>query len=70
MVLGLNLAIVLISIAAYRAGWVPVWGIGLGVAALVGDFSPTSYNTVLHAVFATALFALIVRGSQQRDVTV
>jgi hypothetical protein len=69
VVLGLNLAIVLISIAAYRAGWVPAWGIGLGVAALVGDFSPTSYNTVLHAVFATALFVLVVRGSQRRTAT-
>ena len=65
VVIGLNLAIILISIAAYRAGWVPAWGIGLGVAAFLGDFSPTSYNTVLHSVFATALFVLVVRGSRE-----
>jgi hypothetical protein len=62
VVLGLNLAIVLVSVAGARAGWIPRWGILLGVAALVGDFSPTSYNTVIHACFAAALFALMVRG--------
>jgi len=64
VVLGLNLAVILISVAAYRAGWVPAWGIALGVAAFLGDFSPTSYNTVIHAAFASALFVLIVRGSR------
>jgi hypothetical protein len=68
VVIGLNLAIILISVAAYRVGWVPAWGIGLGVAAFLGDFSPTNYNTVLHSVFATALFVLIVRGSREPAV--
>jgi hypothetical protein len=62
VVLGLNIAIVLISIAAARAGWVPRWAILFGVGALVGDFSPTNWNTVIHAGFAIALFVAIVRG--------
>lgn len=68
VVLGLNLAVILISVAAFRAGWIPGWGIAIGVAAFLGDFSPTNYNTVLHALFATVLFALIVRGSRQTPV--
>jgi hypothetical protein len=67
VVLGLNLAVVLISIAAVRAGWAPRWAIALGVAALIGDFSPTNFNTVIHACFATALFAVIVRGWAAED---
>lgn len=62
VVLGLNLAIMLICVAAYRARLVPGWVVVLGVLAFVGDFSPTSYNTVLHATFATVAFALISAG--------
>lgn len=66
VVLGLNLAVVLITIAAFRAGWVPAWVIALGALALFGDFSPTNYNTVLHAVFASVAFLFIARGMQSR----
>ena len=62
VVFGLNLAVVLISVAASRAGWIPRWAILLGVGAFIGDFSPTNYNTVIHAGFVTVLFVLVVRG--------
>lgn len=67
VILGFNLAIVLLSVAAFRAGWVPAWGIGLGAAALVADFSPTAWNTALHALFAAALFAAIALGASDRE---
>ncbi len=62
VVFGLNLAIILISIAAARAGLVPRWVIALGVLAFLGDFSLTNYNTVIHAVFATLVFGFIASG--------
>lgn len=62
VVLGLNLAIMLICVAAYRARLVPGWVVALGVLAFAGDFSPTNYNTVLHAIFATMAFAVISAG--------
>ncbi len=62
LVFGLNLAIILISVAAARAGLAPRWVIVLGVLAFLGDFSPTSYNTVIHAVFATLVFGFIASG--------
>lgn len=62
VVFGLNLAIILISVAAARAGLAPRWVIVLGVLAFLGDFSPTNYNTVIHAVFATLVFAFIASG--------
>ncbi len=40
--------------------------IGLGVLALVGDFSPTNYNTVLHSTFATIAFTFIAVGLLRR----
>ena len=67
VVLGLNLAVVLVCIAAHRAGWVPGWVIALGVLALVGDFSPTNYNTVLHAAFASVAFLFIASGPVRRQ---
>jgi hypothetical protein len=62
LVFGLNLAIILISVAAARAGLAPRWVIVLGVLAFLGDFSPTNYNTVIHAVFATLVFGFIANG--------
>lgn len=62
VVLGLNLAVMLICAAAYRAGLVPGWVVALGVLAFLGDFSPTNYNTVLHAAFATMAFTIIAAG--------
>ena len=69
VVLGLNLAIMLICVAAYRARLVPGWVIGLGVLAFLGDFSPTNYNTVLHATFATVAFAMISAGIRRATPT-
>ncbi len=66
VVLGLNLAVVLVCVAAVRAGWVPTWVIALGVLAMVGDFSPTNYNTILHAVFASVAFLFIASGTSVR----
>ena len=69
VVLGLNLAIVLICVAAYRARLAPGWVIVLGALALVGDFSPTNYNTVLHAAFATIAFAMVAAGLRRQAPT-
>lgn len=69
VVLGLNLAIMLICVAAYRARLVPGWVVALGVLALVGDFSPTNYNTVLHAIFATVALAFISGGIRRATPT-
>lgn len=69
VVFGLNLAIILISIAAARAGKIPRWVIALGVLAFLGDFSPTNYNTVIHAAFATLVFGLIASGLRRPVVT-
>jgi hypothetical protein len=69
VVLGLNLAIMLICVAAYRARVVPGWVVVLGVLAFVGDFSPTNYNTVLHATFATVAFATIAAGIRRATPT-
>jgi hypothetical protein len=66
VVLGLNLAVVLLGVAVHRAGLAPVWAIVLGVLAFLGDFSPTNYNTVLHALFATGLFGLVAAGLTRR----
>ncbi len=63
VIIGLDLAIVLISIAAVMAGLAPRWAIVLGVGAFAADWSPTSWNTVLAAVLITVLFALITRPS-------
>lgn len=65
VVLGLNLAIVLVAIAGARAGWVPRSVIALGVLALMGDLSPTNYNTVIHDVFAALVFGFIAAGLRQ-----
>lgn len=59
VVIGLNLAVLLLSIAAYHAGWAGWWVIVAGSLALVADFTPTTYNTILHAVFATSVFAAV-----------
>lgn len=62
VIIGLNLGILLLSVAIARAGWAPRWVIVLGVLALLSDFLVSGYNTVLHAVFATAVLGLAVRG--------
>jgi len=59
VVIGLNLAVLLLSVAIYRAGWAGWWVIVAGSLALVADFTPTTYNTLLHSVFATAVFAVV-----------
>ncbi len=62
LIIGANLAIICLAVAATRAGWTHWWVIVAGILALVADFSPTSWNTALHAVFATAVFAAVVTG--------
>lgn len=59
VVLGLNLAVLLLAVAAFRARWAGWWIVGLGALALVADFSPTSYNTILHEVFALPVFVAV-----------
>jgi hypothetical protein len=65
VILGANLGIVLLSTAVVRAGWAPRWMVGVGLLALVADFSPTSWNTVLHAVCATVVMAGTVIGMRR-----
>ena len=43
---------------ARLAGW---WVVLAGVLALVSDFSPTSWNTVLWSLFATAVMVVLAR---------
>ena len=64
VIVGANLGVVLLAVAVVRAGWAPRWVVAAGVLALVGDFSPTSYNTVLHAVLAIAVFAAAAVGAR------
>lgn len=64
LILGLNLAVVLLGVAARRARIAGGWVVAAGVLALVADFSPTSYNTVLWCVPTAAVlgaFALALR---------
>ncbi len=68
VIVGANLGVVLLSVAVVRAGWAPRWVIAAGVLALVGDFSPTAYNTVLHAVLAIAVFAAAAVGARTARV--
>lgn len=58
VIVGLNIAVLLLSIAMYRAGWAGWWVIVVGALALVADFGPTSYNTVAHAVLALGVFGV------------
>jgi len=62
LIIGANLAIICLAVAATRAGWTHWWVVVAGVLALVADFSPTSWNTALHAVLATAVFGAVVAG--------
>lgn len=59
VILGLNLAIVLLAVAAVRAGWAPWWIVIAAVGAFVGDWSGTNYNTVIHAALATVVLGLV-----------
>jgi hypothetical protein len=64
VIVGANLGIILLAVAVVRAGWAPRWVIAAGVLALVADFAPTTYNTVLHAVLAIAVFAAAAVGAR------
>ncbi|HET7688750.1 MAG TPA: hypothetical protein VFK41_00090 [Nocardioidaceae bacterium] len=59
VIIGLNLAIILLAVATTRAGWTPWWVIVAAVLAFLGDWSPTNYNTVIHAAFATVVYGMI-----------
>lgn len=59
VIVGLNLAVLLLSVAAFRAGWAGWWVVAAGALALVADFGPTAYNTVAHAAFALPVFAVV-----------
>jgi hypothetical protein len=69
VIIGLNLAVILLAVATTRAGWTPWWAIGAAVLAFVGDWSPTNYNTVIHAAFATVVFGLIAVHLRSGDAT-
>lgn len=58
VIVGLNLAVLLLSIAVHRAGWAGRWVIVAGALALLADFGPTSYNTVAHAALALGVFGV------------
>lgn len=67
VILGLNLAVVLVCVAAFRARLVPGWVIAVGALAFLADWSPTSWNTVMHAAFAATAFAFIALGLRARS---
>ena len=68
VIVGANLAVILLAVAATRAGWTPRWVVGVAVLALVADFSPTSYNTVLHALCATVVLGAVVLAARTAPV--
>lgn len=59
LIIGLNIGIIVLAVAAFRAGLVPWWLILVAFLALVGDMSPTNYNTAIHNLFATVVFGFI-----------
>lgn len=62
LVLGVTIGLVLLAVSALRAGWVRGWVVGLAVLALVADFAPTSWNTVIFAVLASIVVGAVTAG--------
>lgn len=68
VIFGLNLGIVLLAVATTRAGWTTWPLVVVAVLALVADFSPTNWNTVLHAALASVVLGVIaVRSGPRLD---
>lgn len=65
LVVGLDLGFVLLVGALVRAGRLPAWAVAAAVLALVADFSPTSWNTVLFSAIALSLVVLYVVRSRR-----
>lgn len=62
LVLGVTVGLILLAVSALRAGWVRGWVVGVAVLALVADFSPTSWNTVLFAALASVVVGAVIAG--------
>lgn len=60
LVVGLDLGFVLLVAALARAGRLPAWTVVVAVLALVADFSPTSWNTVIFSAIGLSLTVLYV----------
>ena len=62
LILGVTIGLILLAVSAYRAGWVRGWVVGAAVLALLADFSPTSWNTVLFAALASVVVGAVTTG--------
>lgn len=62
LIVGITVGLVLLAVSALRAGWVRGWVVGLAVLALVADFAPTSWNTVIFAALASVVVGAVTTG--------
>ncbi len=61
-ILGPELGIVLLGFALWRGRWAGRGVAAVAVVAVLADLSGTSYNTVIYAVCALAVFGVVARG--------
>jgi len=62
LIVGVTLGLILLAVSAARAGWVRGWVVGVAVLALLADFSPTSWNTVIFAALASVVVGAVTAG--------
>ncbi len=63
LVVGINLAMIVLAAGAKRAGLAGWWVVAAAVLGLVADFWDTSYNTIGWSLFATAVMVPVARGA-------
>ena len=66
VIFGITFGLILIAVAAFRAGWVGWWVIVVAVLAFVADWSPTAWATTLFAAMATVVLGAIAASSGRR----
>ncbi|WP_345752323.1 hypothetical protein [Microbacterium rhizophilus] len=69
LLVGMMTGLVLLAIAAVRAGWAPWWIIALAVAAVVSDFLPFDYKTTLFGLLAALVCGLVLAGARRASRT-